>query len=57
MTKEGEEESIFDLAEDVIPNSSARCIGPLEVDVNNRADGAESNDSLILLSVHTSNLR
>ena len=57
MTEEGEEDSIFVLDKAVIPAVSAGGIGPLVVDVNNRADGAEANNAPILLSGRTSNLR
>ena len=57
MTKQGEEERIFVLSEAVIPAVSAVAIGPLAVDENNRAEGAEANDAPILLSGCTSNLR
>ena len=57
MTEEGEEESLFVLAEVVIPAVSAGSIGTLEVDKNNHADGAEANDAPILLSVRISNIR
>ena len=53
MTKEGEEDSVFVLAEAVIPTVRGGAIGPLSVDENNRADGAEANDAPILLSVRT----
>ena len=57
MTKEVEEDSIFFLAEAVIPAASAGGIGPLTVDGNNCADGAEANDALILLLGCTSIIR
>ena len=57
MAEEGEEDSLFFLAEAVIPVASAGGIGPLAVDVNNCVDGAEANDAPILLSDRTSNLR
>ena len=57
VTKEGEEDSLFVLAEAVIPAASAGSIGPLAVDVNNRDDGAEANDAPILLSCCTLNPR
>ena len=57
MTKEGEEDSLFVLAEAVIPAASSGGIGPLAVYGNNRAYGAEENDAPILLSGRTSNLR
>ena len=57
MTEEGEEDSLFLLAEAVIPTVSAVGIGNLTVDGNNRADGAEANDAPILLLGRTSNLR
>ena len=57
MTEEDEDDNLFVLEEAVIPAVSAGAIGTLEVDENNRADGAESNDALILLSVRTSNIR
>ena len=53
MTKEGEEDSIFVLAEAVIPAVSVGAIGPLAVDENNLADGAEAHYAPILLSVCT----
>ena len=57
LKEEGEEESLFVLAEAVIPAASAGGIGPLAVDGKNRADGAEANDAPILLSGRTSNIR
>ena len=57
VTKEGEEEIPFVLAEAVIPTVSAGAIGPLAADEKNHADGAEANDAPILQSVRTSNLR
>ena len=56
MTEEGEEDSLFFLAEDVISVVSAGAIGLLTVDENNRADVAEVNDAPILLSGRASNL-
>ena len=56
VTKEGEEDSMFLLAEVVIPASSAGGIGPLSVDGHNCAGGAEANDALILLLGRTSNI-
>ena len=56
VTKEGEEDSLFVLAEAAIPAVSAGGIGPLAVDRKNRVDGAESNNAPILLSVRTLNL-
>ena len=55
VTKEVEEDRLFFLAEAVIPSTSAVGIGPLAVDGNNRADGAEANNAPILLSGRTSN--
>ena len=49
MTKEGKEDSLFVLAEAVIPAVSSGAIGPLSVDENKCSDGAESNDAPILL--------
>ena len=57
VIQEGEEDSLFVLAEAVIPAVSAGTIGPLTFDQTNRADGAEANDAPILLSGRTSNLR
>ena len=57
VTQEGEEDSLFVLAEAVIPSVSAGAIGPLTFDQTNRADGAEANDAPTLLSGRTSNLR
>ena len=57
VTEEGEEDSLFVLAEAVVPAVSAGGIGPLAVGGNNRTDGAEANDAPILLSVRMSNLR
>ena len=56
MPEEGEEDSLFFLAEAVISVVSAGAIGPLTVDENNRADVAEVNDAPILLSGRASNL-
>ena len=57
MTQEGEEGSLFFLAEACIPYVSVGAIGPLTFDQTNHADVAEANDSPTLLSVRTSNLR
>ena len=57
VNQEGEEDSLFVLAEDFVPAASAGGIGPLAVDGNNIVDGAEANDAPILLSGCTSNLR
>ena len=57
VTKESEEDSLFVLAESVIPAVSAGAIGTLTFDQTNRADGAEANDAPILLSGRTWNLR
>ena len=57
MKEEGEEDSLFVLAEAVIPVASDGGIGPLAVDGNNRDDGAEANYAPILLSVCTSDIR
>ena len=57
VTKEGEDDNLFVLAEAAIPAFSAGAIGPLAVDEKNRADGAEANNASILLSSCTSNLR
>ena len=57
VTEEGEEDSLFFLSEAVIPDVSTGAIGPMSVDENNCADGAEANYAPILLSVRTSNLR
>ena len=56
MTKEGEEDHIFFLAEAFIPDVIAGAIYPLAFDENNHSDGAEENDAPVLLSVCTSNL-
>ena len=56
VTQEGEEDSLFVLAEAVIPAVSAGAIGTLTFDQTNRADGAEANVAPILLSGRTSNL-
>ena len=56
MTQEGEEDSLFVLAEAVIPAVSSGAIGPLTFYQTNRADGAEANDAPILLSGGTLNL-
>ena len=53
VTQEGEEVSLFVLAEDVIPAVSAGAIGPLTFDQTNRADGAEANYAPTLLSGRT----
>ena len=50
MAEEGEEDSLFFLAEAVTPAASAGGIGPLAVDVNNCVDGAQAIDAPILLS-------
>ena len=57
VTHEGEEGSLFVLAEAVIPAVSAGAIGPLTFNQTNRADGAEANDAPTILSGRTSNLR
>ena len=57
VTEEGEVDSLFVLAEAVVPAVSAGGIGPLAVGGNNRTDGAEANDAPILLSGRMSNLR
>ena len=57
VTQEGEEDSLFVLAEAVIPDVSAGAIGPLKFDQTNRVDGAESNNTPILLSSSMSNIR
>ena len=56
VTQEDEEDSLFVLAEAVIPAVSAGVIGTLTFDQTNRADGAEANVAPILLSGRTSNL-
>ena len=56
MTQEGEEDSLFVLAEAVIPAVRAESIGPMTDDQTNRADGAEANNAPILLSGRTSNI-
>ena len=56
MSKEGEEDSLYILAESVIPAARSGGIGPLAVDGKNRADGAEANNAPILLSGRTLNL-
>ena len=56
MTQEGEEDSLFVLAESVIPAVSAGAIGPLTFDQTDCADGAEAKDASILISVRTSDL-
>ena len=53
VTEEGEDESLFVLAEAFVPTVSSGDIGPLGVDENNHADGAEVNDAPILLSGRT----
>ena len=57
MNEEGEEDSLFLLSEAIIRAASAGGIGPLAVDGNNRANGAETNNAPILLSGCTLNLR
>ena len=57
VTEEGEENSLFVLAEAVVPAVSDGGIGPLAVGGNNRTGGAEANDAPILLSGRMSNLR
>ena len=57
VTQEGEEDSLFFLAESIIPTFSAGAILPLTFDQTNRDYGAEEDDAPILLSVRTSNLR
>ena len=57
VTQEGEEDSLFVLAEAIIPTVSAGSIVPLTFDQTNRDDGAEAKDAPILLSGRTSNLR
>ena len=57
VTQEGTEESFFVIAEAHIPAVSTGGISALEVGGNNFTDGAESNSTPNLLSVHTSNLR
>ena len=57
MTEEGEEGSLFVLAEAIIPAANAGDIGPLEVDGKNCSDGAEAKDAPILLWGRTSKLR
>ena len=57
LTQEVEEDSLFVLAEAVIPAVSAGAIVPLTFDQTNRADGAEAINAPILLSGRTSNLR
>ena len=57
MTQEGEEDSLFVLAESVIPTDSAGAIGPLTFDQTNCAHGAEANNAPTLLSGRKSNLR
>ena len=57
VTQDDEEDSLFVLAEDVIPAVSAGAIDPLTFDQTNCADGAEANNAPTLLSVRTSNLR
>ena len=53
---ESEEESIFVLAEAIIPTDSDVFIGPLTFDGKNCTDGAEANDAPILLSGCMSNI-
>ena len=55
-TEEGEEDILFVLADSVIPAVRSGGIGPLAVDENNHADGAEANNAPILLSGRTSNI-
>ena len=57
MNKEGEEDSLFVLAEAVDPAASDGGIGPPEVGGNNLTDGEETNDAPNLISGRTSNLR
>ena len=57
VTEEGTEDSLFVLAEAVVPAADAGGIGALAVGGNNRTDGAEANDAPNLLSGRTSNLR
>ena len=57
MTQEGEQDSLFVFVEAVVPTFSAGAIGPLAVDENNRAYGAEEKNAPMLLSGCTSNLR
>ena len=56
MAKEVEEDRLFFLVEAVIPAINAGDIGPMALDENNCADGAEANFAPILLSVRMSNL-
>ena len=56
VTEEGEADSLFVLVKDIIPDGSDVGIGPLAVGGNNRTDGKEENNALILLSGRTSNL-
>ena len=56
MNQEGEEDSLFVLSEAVIPAFSAGAIGPLKFDQTNCADGAEANDTPILISGQTLNI-
>ena len=57
VNKEGEEDSLFVLVEDVVPTAITGGIGPLVDDGNNYTGGAEANDDSILLSGCTSNIR
>ena len=57
VTEEGEQDSLFVLAEAFIPTVSDGAIGTLAVDKKNRDDGAEANNAPILLSGRTSNIR
>ena len=57
VTQEGEDDSLFVLAESIIPAVSAVAIGPLAFDQTNRADDAEANYAPTLLSGRKSNLR
>ena len=56
MTKEGTEDSLFVLPEAPVPAAGYVGIGDLEVNKNDRTDGAKSNDDLNSLSDCTSNI-
>ena len=49
VIKEGEEDSLFVLAEAVVHAASAGGIGTVSVDGNNRTNCAEANNALILI--------
>ena len=57
MIQEGTANSLFVLAEALVPAAGAEGIGALEFGGNNHNDGAEANNPPNLLSGCTSNLR